>query len=77
MAPEGGRELEEAGVIDSKFGPFALLREARNGGEPALRPLIGRIRKALVFMQHFAASCIIVTRCGPIDLVTICLRRLK
>jgi len=33
MAPESGRELEEAGVIDSKFGTVALLRLAGNASE--------------------------------------------
>ncbi len=32
MDPNGGRALEAAGIIDSKFGPVSLLRLAADGG---------------------------------------------
>jgi hypothetical protein len=32
MDPEGGRELESAGIIDSKFGAVTLLRLAGDAG---------------------------------------------
>jgi len=32
MEPEGGRELEVAGIIDSKFGTVTLLRLAGDAG---------------------------------------------
>ena len=43
MDPEGGRELEAAGVIDSKFGTVTLLRPA---GQPTTRqPCLGFIKR--------------------------------
>jgi hypothetical protein len=36
MDPAGDRELEMAGVVDSKFGPVTLLRLAGNGARPCL-----------------------------------------
>ena len=32
MDPEGGRELEAAGIVDSKFGTVTLLRQAGDAG---------------------------------------------
>jgi hypothetical protein len=32
MEPEGGRELEAAGIVDSKFGTVTLLRQAGDAG---------------------------------------------
>jgi hypothetical protein len=44
MDPEGGFELEAAGLIDSKFGPVMLLRQA---GQP------GNTSACLGFMKRF------------------------
>jgi hypothetical protein len=43
MDPHGGRELEAAGVIDSKFGPVMLLRRA--GDADGARPCLGLIKR--------------------------------
>ena len=43
MDPEGGRELEAAGIIDSKFGAVTLLRHA-GGGDDA-RACLGFIKR--------------------------------
>jgi hypothetical protein len=43
MEFKGGRELESAGVIDSKFGPVTLLRLA--GGADGARSCLGFIRR--------------------------------
>jgi hypothetical protein len=43
MDPEGMRELEAAGVIDSKFGPVTLLR--LTGGGEATRTCLGFIKR--------------------------------
>jgi hypothetical protein len=40
--PEGGRELEAAGIIDSKFGPVTLLRQA---GADDARACLGFIKR--------------------------------
>jgi len=47
MAPESRRDLEEAGVIDSKFGTVALLRLAGNANEAA---------SCLGFIKHLDES---------------------
>jgi hypothetical protein len=43
MDPAGGRELEMAGVVDSKFGPVTLLRVAGNGD--GARPCLGFFKR--------------------------------
>jgi hypothetical protein len=43
MAPNGGRELEQAGVIDSKFGAVTLLRRA--GSTDGARSCLGFIKR--------------------------------
>ena len=43
MDPEGGRDLEAAGVIDSKFGTVTLLRPA--GHADGARPCLGFIKR--------------------------------
>ena len=42
MDPKGGRDLEAAGVIDSKFGPVTLLRHP---GDADARACLGFIRR--------------------------------
>jgi hypothetical protein len=43
MDPKGGRELESAGIVDSKFGPVTLLRTA--GGADGARSCLGFIKR--------------------------------
>jgi hypothetical protein len=43
MHPEGGRELEAAGIIDSKFGAVTLLRQA--GGADDAHACLGFIKR--------------------------------
>jgi hypothetical protein len=43
MDPVGGREVEMAGIVDSKFGPVTLLRLAGNGD--AARPCLGFFKR--------------------------------
>ena len=43
MPPEGGRELEAAGIIDSKFGAVALLRQG--GGADDARACLGFVKR--------------------------------
>jgi hypothetical protein len=43
MDPKGGRELESAGIIDSKFGPVTLLRPA--GSADGARSCLGFIKR--------------------------------
>jgi hypothetical protein len=91
MNSKGWRELEAAGVIESKFGRSSCFawRSTRTMRRPVLassgarskkharRPPIGCLGKMLVSMQLFVFDRIIMMRCGPIDLVTICPRRLE
>jgi hypothetical protein len=43
MRPEGGRELEAAGIIDSKFGAVTLLRHAGGGDARACLGFVKRL----------------------------------
>ena len=43
MRPEGGRELEAAGIVDSKFGAVTLLRHA--GGADDARACLGFVKR--------------------------------
>jgi hypothetical protein len=43
LQPEGGRALEAAGIIDSKFGPVALLRAA--GDADGMRSCLGFVKR--------------------------------
>ena len=43
MDPEGGRELEAAGIIDSKFGTVTLLRQAGDAG--GMRSCLGFLKR--------------------------------
>lgn len=43
MSPAGGREFEAAGIIDSKFGPVTLLRQA--GGADDTRACLGFVKR--------------------------------
>ncbi|MHC2330796.1 hypothetical protein [Bradyrhizobium sp. USDA 4454] len=43
LDPGGGRELETAGIVDSKFGSLTLLRPARQDGS---RPCLGFLKQA-------------------------------
>ena len=43
MDPEGGRELEAAGIVDSKFGTVTLLRQAGDAG--GMRSCLGFLKR--------------------------------
>ena len=43
MPPEGGRELEAAGIIESKFGPVTLFRQAGSGDAQACLAFVKRL----------------------------------
>jgi len=56
MDPHGGRELEAAGVVDSKFGPVALLRLP--GGADTTRACLGFRRRIDDLPLHISGwSC--------------------
>jgi hypothetical protein len=55
MDPGGGRELEAAGIIDSKFGPVSLLRLAGStDGAPACLGFIKRIDQPLLQLSGWS-----------------------
>jgi hypothetical protein len=57
IAPESGRELEEAGVIDSKFGTVALLRLAGSANEaPSCLGFVKRLDQPVVQISGWSCQ---------------------